>query len=125
MVEELLGPNITVPVEELPASTILPPYLPRLADEMLLAIQNFYRFEFIHRDIKPQKLVIRLTATLPSASSTVESPANISGRQDSTLAGAKWQARSGPQSTHPSESTMACRFQTCDRRRVPALLFEE
>jgi serine/threonine protein kinase len=65
MVEELLGPNLSVLVEKLPAAIVLPPYLPRLAHEMLLCIEEFHRFGFIHRDIKPQNYVVRLDGDAP------------------------------------------------------------
>jgi serine/threonine protein kinase len=65
MVEELLGPNLSALIEKLPASVVLPPYLPRLADEMSLCIEDFHRFGSIHRDIKPQNFVIRLSWEFP------------------------------------------------------------
>jgi len=49
LVEELLGPNLSMLVEKLPSGAVLPPYLPRLADEMLSCIEDFHRSGYCGR----------------------------------------------------------------------------
>jgi serine/threonine protein kinase len=65
LVEELLGANLTMLVDRLPSAAVLPPYLPRLANEMLFCIEDLHRFGYVHRDIKPQNFVVRLNGQVP------------------------------------------------------------
>jgi serine/threonine protein kinase len=52
-------------VAKLPSGAVLAPYVARLANEMLYCIEDFHRFGYIHRDIKPQNFVLRLSGTVP------------------------------------------------------------
>jgi serine/threonine protein kinase len=65
LVEELLGPNLHMVVSQITGYLICSPYLPRLADEMLLCIRDFHNCGYVHRDIKPENFVVRLNGEVP------------------------------------------------------------
>ena len=65
LVEEMLGPNLTMIHNKLPGRVILQPYIARLADEMLSCVEDFHNNGYVHRDIKPQNFVVRLDGETP------------------------------------------------------------
>lgn len=65
LVMELLGPNLGTVASRMPGGYFAQSYIPKLTHELLTILEAFHARGYVHRDIKPQNFVTRLTGGSP------------------------------------------------------------
>ena len=64
-VMELLGPNISSISQKMPDGHFAKEYMPKLTLRLLSILEQFHAKGYVHRDIKPQNFVVRLSGKSP------------------------------------------------------------
>lgn len=65
LIMELLGPNLATIAARMPERKFTLPYIPTLTHELLCILEAFHARGYVHRDIKPQNFVTRVSGSAP------------------------------------------------------------